>query len=47
MENLSSEFPEYIWHKNSGYGTQEHISAIKKHGVTKHHRLSFLKNIKA
>lgn len=38
-------FLKYQWHKNKGYGTKEHITAIKKYGVTKIHRKSFLKNI--
>lgn len=41
MENLSQKFPEYKWEKNSGYGTKEHIDAIAKFGVTKHHRKKF------
>jgi ribonuclease HII len=45
MELLHQEFPYYLWAKNSGYGTKEHISAIKKYGSSIHHRLSFkLKN---
>jgi ribonuclease HII len=41
MEQLSSEFPNYSWVKNSGYGTSDHLEAIKKFGRTKHHRVSF------
>lgn len=26
-------YPEYGWHKNKGYGTQEHWKAIEKHGI--------------
>lgn len=28
-------------HKNKGYGTKEHIDAIKKYGATQYHRKSF------
>lgn len=35
----------YKWNKNKGYGTADHIKAVKKHGVTRHHRLAFVKNI--
>lgn len=47
MEKLGSKKPhrEYIWHKNKGYGTAEHIAAIKRIGATKHHRTLFVRNI--
>jgi len=32
---------KYSWNKNAGYGTIEHLSAIKKFGVTKYHRKTF------
>ncbi|MGL4226394.1 MAG: ribonuclease HII [Rickettsia sp.] len=41
MLDLSTEFPQYLWHKNSGYGTKEHIEAINKHGLSPYHRRSF------
>jgi ribonuclease HII len=41
MLELSKEFPQYSWDKNAGYGTKAHIEAMKNHGITKHHRLSF------
>ena len=31
----------YGWDTNSGYGTKEHLRAIKKLGITKHHRKTF------
>lgn len=45
MQKLHEEYPQYNWAKNAGYLTKEHIEAIKKYGVTKYHRKSFLKNI--
>lgn len=45
MEKYSKEFPEYGFESNSGYGSKSHIEAIKKHGITRIHRLSFLSNI--
>lgn len=45
MRNASESFPEYLWSKNKGYGTREHINAIKKHGPSPLHRISFLSNI--
>lgn len=41
MEHLANEYPQYGWHKNAGYGTKDHLSAIENHGVTTHHRRSF------
>ena len=41
MLDLSTEFPQYLWHKNSGYGTREHIEAINIHGLSPYHRRSF------
>lgn len=41
MDSLAVEFPEYCWQKNAGYGTKDHISAIKKFGLTSYHRKSF------
>lgn len=37
-------YPEYGFAKHKGYGTQEHISAIKKYGLCPIHRKSFTKN---
>lgn len=45
MEELDKKFPQYNWRQNAGYLTQEHINAIKKYGITPHHRKSFLKNL--
>ncbi len=41
MDKLSLDFPEYKWHKNSGYGTKEHINTIMQHGMSIHHRKTF------
>lgn len=41
MLNLSKEYSNYLWERNSGYGTKKHIEAIRLHGITKHHRKSF------
>lgn len=43
MKKLSEKYPEYGWERNKGYGTKEHIEALKKYGITSHHRKSFLK----
>ncbi len=39
--SLSKKNKGYNWDKNIGYGTREHIKAIKKLGITKHHRKTF------
>jgi ribonuclease HII len=44
MQSISTEFPEYLWEKNMGYGTPDHINSIKKIGITKHHRKTFCTN---
>lgn len=36
-------YPEYGLIKNKGYGTEFHINALRKYGITKEHRKSFLK----
>lgn len=41
MKELAKEHPEYLWESNAGYGSKAHTDAIKKHGITKHHRKSF------
>ena len=41
MVELAKKFPEYGWDTNKGYPTPEHIAAIKKYGLTEHHRKSF------
>tara|TARA_B110001454_G_C12595510_1_gene382129 strand:- start:174 stop:761 length:588 start_codon:yes stop_codon:yes gene_type:complete len=41
MIKLAKNYPEYLWQKNFGYGTEEHLIGLKKFGVTKHHRIKF------
>jgi len=41
VTKMSKKFKNYLWEKNSGYGTKDHIKAIKKFGITKHHRKTF------
>jgi ribonuclease HII len=45
MRTIHKDFPEYCWHTNKGYGTEEHRTAIEKYGLCKYHRKTF--NIKA
>ena len=41
MRKLAEEFPGYGWETNVGYGTRDHRQAMKKLGLTPHHRRSF------
>ena len=41
ITTLSKKFKNYKWNTNSGYGTKEHLNAIKKFGITKYHRKTF------
>ena len=41
MLALHHEFPVYDWCNNKGYPTRKHRDAIRKHGVSPYHRMSF------
>lgn len=41
MRTIAKDYPEYGWDRNMGYPTPEHIEAIKRFGLTEHHRRSF------
>jgi ribonuclease HII len=41
MEKIALEHPEYKWEENMGYPTVYHRKAIKEHGYTSYHRLTF------
>ena len=45
MTLYSRIYPMYGWERNKGYGTREHRDAIKKFGLTKIHRKSFLRDL--
>ena len=38
---LGKKFKGYYWEKNYGYGTKQHLRAIKNLGITSHHRKTF------
>ena len=38
---LGKKFKGYYWDKNYGYGTKQHLKAIKNLGITSHHRKTF------
>ena len=41
MKRAAKKHPYYAWDSNKGYPTLAHRAAIKKHGTTKYHRISF------
>ncbi len=41
MKLIHQKFEKYYWKNNKGYPTKKHREAIKKYGVTIHHRKSF------
>lgn len=44
MKEISLKYPQYKFDKNKGYGTKDHIEAIKKYGTCELHRKAFVKN---
>ena len=44
MYEYDREYPEYGFAKHVGYGTAQHIEAIKKYGPCPIHRRTFIKN---
>ena len=41
MQRAARRHPDYGWSHNVGYGTKEHLAALRKLGATKLHRFSF------
>jgi ribonuclease HII len=44
MVEYDKQMPEYGFASNKGYGSAEHIAAIKKYGPSPIHRATFIKN---
>lgn len=42
MIKLAKKYPNYFFEKHKGYGTKIHLAAIKKYGLIKEHRLTFV-----
>lgn len=42
MRALAARYPVYRWEENVGYSTAFHLRGIAEHGITPHHRRSFL-----
>jgi len=45
MSGYHEKYPYYNFSKNKGYGTAEHLIALKNHGASEIHRKTFIKNI--
>ena len=45
MREYDKIMPEYGFASNKGYGSEEHIEALRKYGATPIHRKSFIKNV--
>lgn len=41
MKSLDADFPQYGFVNHVGYGTKQHIAALREFGPTVHHRMSF------
>lgn len=41
MQEYAKEYPQYSFDKNKGYGTAEHIAAIREYGLCPIHRRTF------
>ncbi|MEO1968304.1 MAG: ribonuclease HII [Sphingomonadaceae bacterium] len=41
MRDAALEHPHYGWERNMGYGTAEHMEALRTHGPSPHHRKTF------
>lgn len=41
MVQAAQTHPYYGWERNKGYGTPEHLAALRQHGPCGHHRRSF------
>ena len=41
MNALHEKYPYFDWNKNKGYPTKKHRAAIREHGATPYHRMTF------
>ena len=42
MHALAGKYPNYRWERNVGYSTAAHLEGLVAHGITPHHRRSFV-----
>lgn len=41
MKELGAKYPQYGFEKHMGYGTEQHLQAIRTYGIMNEHRRSF------
>lgn len=41
MTDLAKDYPQYGFEKHKGYGTKQHLEALKRHGICQIHRRNF------
>lgn len=41
MKEVHEKYPMYLFEKNAGYGTADHLQALEVHGPCMHHRKTF------
>jgi ribonuclease HII len=41
LRDLAPRYPDFGWDHNMGYGTEDHLEALRRLGPTPHHRRSF------
>lgn len=44
MREVAAKYPQYGFERNVGYGTAEHIAALRTYGATEIHRKTFIGN---
>lgn len=44
MLELDKQMPQYCFAKHKGYGTKLHYECLAEHGISEHHRMTFLKS---
>ena len=45
MLEMAKVFPQYLFEQHKGYGTKQHMDAIRNYGPLPIHRKTFIKNI--
>ena len=41
MARLGARYPAYGWGRNAGYGTTDHLAALRRFGITAYHRRGY------
>ncbi len=45
MIKMAEQYPQYGFEQHKGYGTKQHYAALREHGATPIHRMSFLRKM--